>query len=63
MLKKNEHKLPLLYQEKSENELLNDTEDNSLNEFIICCLLDPKFPMFVKKVETLLNDILKEDLK
>lgn len=61
LIAKNEHKLPLLYQNRPENELLNDKEDSALEEFIICCLLDPNFPGFVNKVECVLKNILKDD--
>ncbi|CAF0839819.1 unnamed protein product [Brachionus calyciflorus] len=61
LMTKNEHKLPLIYQQESENELLNGEEDKVLQEFIICCLLDPKFPNFVKKVDNLFNTVLKDE--
>jgi hypothetical protein len=62
-LEKNEAKLPLFYQQESENELLNgDKENDALKEFIVCCLLDPTFPRFVTKVETLFTNIVKNEI-
>ena len=63
MLEKNEHKLPLFYQQQTENDLLDCKEEdtNSMKEFIICCLLDPKFPGFVRKVERELTGIIANE--
>lgn len=65
MLESNEHKLPLFYQSMNENEVLdeaaNEADDESiLSEFVVSCLLDPKFPAFVQKVENVLNKALKD---
>ncbi|RNA04608.1 meiotic recombination REC114-like protein [Brachionus plicatilis] len=49
LVKKNEKKLPLIYQQESEVDILNSEDDKVLQEFIICCLIDPMFPSFVKK--------------
>ena len=53
---KNEHKLPLFYQQQSDDDLLDNS--GTLKEFIVCCLLDPKFPGFVSRVEQHFTDIL-----
>lgn len=60
LLEKNSHKLPLFYQQTDETDLLGGEEESVLNEFIVNCLLDPKFPSFVKKVENVLNKALKD---
>ncbi len=60
MLNKNEHKLPLFYQQEND---YCDENDSSLKEFIVSCLLDPKFSNFVKKVETCLVDVVNNELK
>ena len=65
MLESNEHKLPLFYQSMNENEILDegrgdDNDESILSEFIVSCLLDPKFPAFVQKVENALNKTLKD---
>lgn len=52
-----------MYQKESESEILNSDEDKVLQEFIICCLLDPKFPNFVKKVDNLLGNILNDKIE
>lgn len=63
LLEKNEAKLPLFYQQQSENELLGgDKDTDALREFIVCCLLDPTFPGFVNKVERLFTDIVKNEI-
>jgi hypothetical protein len=63
-LEKNEEKLPLFYQQQSENELLGGTKENdALKEFIVCCLLDPTFPGFVNKIERLFTEIVKNEIK
>ena len=33
-----------------------------IEEFIVSCLMDPAFPKFVDKVETLFTDILNTEL-
>lgn len=60
LLEKNSYKLPLFYQQADETDLLSGEEESVLNEFIVSCILDPKFPSFVKKVENVLNKALKD---
>ena len=49
---KNEYRLPLFYQQVEEKDTQNEIKENeTLNEFVVCCLLDPKFPAFVNKME------------
>jgi hypothetical protein len=57
-LDKNEEKLPLFYQENDECDSLDETV---LKEFVTNCLLDPKFPNFVKKIELLVAKIITDE--
>lgn len=59
LLEKNEHKLPLFY--KSCDEAGNQEKDDAMKEFIVSCLLDPKFSAFVKKVETFVTDMITDN--
>lgn len=61
LIEKNEKKLPLIYQNEPEKDILNSEEDKVLQEFMICCLIDPLFPSFVKKVDYTFAKILKEN--
>jgi hypothetical protein len=66
-MKKNEHKLPLFYQQQespqsSDSMLPSSKEERSLREFVVCCLLDPAFPSFVKKIEKVFNQVLNDEL-
>ncbi len=42
------------------SELLDDQDESLLNEFVVSCLLDPKFPAFVEKVDQVLKKALKD---
>ncbi len=56
-MRKNLDKLPLFYHKIEENET-----DSSLEEFIVCCLLDSTFPQFVEKVEKTFCNLMKSEL-
>lgn len=59
---RNEHKLPLFYQQQSNADLTDEKEESTLKEFIVCCLMDPKFPKFVRNVESVLTNIVNNEL-
>ncbi len=58
---KNKQKLPIFYEQVEEAELIGRADKSALDEFVVCCLLDPKFPGFVKKIENVLNGVLKDE--
>jgi hypothetical protein len=60
-LDKNESKLPLLYQETSESEFMDEEGSSVLKEFVTSCLLDPHFPAFVKKIELLVAQVINDE--
>ena len=59
IMTKNEHKLPLLYNNSTTQ--LNREEEILLEEFIVNCLLDPSFVSFVSRVDHVLNDIVTKE--
>jgi hypothetical protein len=64
LLEKNEQKLPLFYQQQPIEDLFDEIkEKNTLEEFIISCLLDPSFPNFVSRVEKLITNIMESELR
>jgi hypothetical protein len=56
---RNEHKLPLFYQQQSDDD---EKEEDTLKEFIVSCLMDPKFPKFVRNVEGVFTNIVNNEL-
>ena len=64
MLKKNENKLPLFFQQQ---QLVNEKETDSesekmLQEFIKLTLLDPNFVNYVEKVEKIFTSCLEIEI-
>ena len=62
LITSNQYKLPMLYANQSAASVVDPKEEKVLEEFIVSCLLDPTFPQFVQKVQSILKKVVADEL-